>query len=529
MASTSNLPKLKCPVVYSATTTRLNALVGHRCSFVFPYALRDSEIPETTILCGTIREIIFTAGSTVENIKSIGKTNRITPHGAEYPLPDEILDAHEQGVAAAHRCNKVKTQILGTRSNPPRTLEVSEYVVELDVNQHFPETEQNTTNLELVTKIVGLITLRHLNVSMGQKAVQINVPVDWFLQNLTALDHLLFKQKPAPVIEIPVAFPLYGSKISTDGGIQGTIVDFGITSDERVEILFSSVEGGLIHKMIYSKVYAMKSSDLRSPHITRMITVHEYNRLPTTHVKITRDYIRKYLSLWKPVVVMNAEKEMRMLCSVGDGKSARNVWKTPSEAFEEDGPNTKVNFVSMVDCTFDEEDGQERKLKSCVSNAVIGTVRVVSNGKPVNAFFSTENARGMALTTDPIFKPFELTQSATIDMLNPPRMLGYITKSDRKDKDGQEIVNWTPVSDAFYNFYVWVDTQTTAKIFNGKTVSELKAMFHDENVPEIVEIYEFMAFGMQERMLNKEQYPWVHWFATEILMASPKDLLANKE
>lgn len=540
MSVKGNLQRIKGSFVYSPLQTNLRALEGHEISFSFPYSLtKELTCPKTVILTGVIKNIIFAAGNQVELEKKSFKLNTLEFDGVSFSSPAELQKVHQKGELALKNASQMKTQILGTRNTSPCYLVATEYEVLLNLYQTFPDHDQVVDDLDFLQEVVEKINSfgsRSLVVSQEKGSpCTITIPAEWVIQNLTALEKLAKKGKPAPIIEIPVAFPALGSKIFHSlRGLKGEVCDFRISIDNDIWIKCKVPETRTSFECVYSKLFATTPKELRDPTITRILTpedrlslkeVNSHHQVPR-YLHRSREFILQYMSLWKPVLFPE-NYSLQMLCMVPsdeDPQTLRPVWRTPQKALSDYHKGEEIRFTSMVDCEY--TDDQENGYSSCVSNAVNGDLYLRGNHRRQEVFFTTKNCRGLSLVSDPPFKPYEIKEPATVDIINPPRMLGYSKLNEiERDDHRKYVVMWTPVSEAFYNLYLWIVTRSSNTIFRGLSSRQLREMFYDEEQPELVEIYEFMARGVNPEMKDPSRYPWVNWFVKEILMCDFDDLL----
>jgi len=359
------------------------------------------------------------------------------------------------------------------------------------------------------------------------------IPAEWIIQNLTALDTRAMKGSPYPIVDLPTPFPILGSKIYHSGkGVQGTIVDFHIKLDKKIWIKAYVASQNTTFDSAFSKAFVEQQCDMRNPLITRLMTQQDLADLHTIqkngrplYMNRSFDYILQHMVMWKPVSYSD-KMPLKMLCMVpskDDPASFRPVWKTPSQALDHCEKKSMIRFTSVESCEYLDEEQTE--MTSCVSNAVNGNVYLNHVKRKEEVFFTTKNCRGLSFTSDPPFKPFELKKAATVDILNPPIMLGYL-KANEVQREGcpKNMVMWSEVSQAFYNLYVWVVSRKTNKIFQGRNNKQLRQMFYDEDQPELLEIFEFLEHGFHDAHMDAEKFPWINWFVKEILMCDLEDL-----
>lgn len=539
MSLLGNLQRIKFPVVYDAKKTGLHGFVDHRVSFVLPFSLIEGDdAPETTIVTGVIKSINFTAGDEVKNPKSVTKLKSIYFESKPYEVPDELQAAHKRGEYAATSAAKSKVQFIGTLTALPRVLQVTDYEIQLDQNLPWPSEKQNVFP-DFVAKRFELINSygsRSLTVGdqiTNNEPATVNIPQDWILQNLTAIDEIKEDGGFVPVVYMPAAFPSLGTRISHAGkSLKGEIIDFKITPDKKIAIKCKTYpQGGDTFECLYSKIFSQTKEEMLHPEIAKVLSVPDRLKMKKDYLSHARELILESMSRWKQVVFPKVTN-FKMLCMTptdDDPEKLRNVWLSAQKSLDEFHAGKDLRFTSLVECAYQDEN--ETVYSSCVSNAVNGDVFLAVKATMQPVFFSTENHRGLSIVSDPLFKPHETTETATIDLCNPTkRMLGY-AKLNPKPQTGPNqikrkfIVMWTEVSEQFYNLYRWIVTQSTDTMFVGKTKQEMHDLFWDPEQPELVEIYEFVSHGITPAMTSSKEYPWVNWFVREILMMQMSELI----
>ncbi len=565
--------------VFDSEQSEIRTYLKHAVSFVLPKWLSTSysesnhpivsDENQTTLLKGKIVYMQFSLeGDAIEEPKLNKKGFCI--NGIYYPLLPEFAEIQKEGVEAArlYRLNGDSDVPGDDPCYAPRVLCLSKVHVKISKKHKCP-----TGHLHQIMSDIRNMTGRAVHVIPSLTENIISIPIQWVVHDLTSLTEYNKRNPNKKIVPIEKAdaFPSIGTRIIYnveygDGNKEekiGLIDDFGVREDgSTVQANIQDINDPKLFEPIpYSNIFAPKNVMFHH-NIIRTITVSEMKRIKETYLDDSRDQIFRAMSQWTPFKVEGLRILASEYISNNTDDSLRKTkirWITPSEtiskselnivSFEHgtaviDGVTYRITYRENPSSESDaDKDSSEentidlhdipstKNVTQLVFNAAIGTAEAIvtaANGdrKKLRAFFSTHNGVDITTRRTPLFSTVVPTERVTIDATSfsrNPHILGYVAKSTQEDHTDQDVVYWSRVPAAFGNFYLFVTSKGAHPTFAGKTISQVRNMFVSEEFPTLVEIYNFMIFGVSNANPTLDS-KWTEFFVGSCLGVSISDL-----
>lgn len=540
--------------------SEVRTLVNHHVSFVLPLA-HGQPLPQPTIFQGRVVFLEFGLGQENRDPKFSGE---FAIDGQKYKLPKTWGAIHRRGVEMAKRYSANEgVVVLGAEEvHAPTGLCLD--LVHINMGKSGYNTQDWTTLIDAI----NAATNRKLKVIQVPNSQVLVVPATWILQDLTAIGEGRAKDAKTarPQITIPkYAFPVLGSKIVyTENQEQctGVVRDFDVVKNgDKVEVLLVDPEDpDNVNFLLYANIYAKSEKELRNPVIISVVTPHDQLKIKEINkesglpnfVITAQNYIFDRLKgLWIWTVDTD---ELKVLASEypsnqGRGKQekAKTFWVTPQEAIENsnlrvvsfeggeayiDGVcwrishNERKDALSQREHVVDLHDlTEEADVTSLVFNAVLGTAKTMVGNKQIKSFFSTFNGLELSMTSAPLFQMQTPTGRPCVDTKQLQWVVGYQAKGKQKGYEDQLVVYWAQIPEAFKNFYVWVMKRgdPNYKLFQGKTISQVRDMFVCDEFPNLVDAFNFMTAGVSAKNPTRDS-AWTNFFISKCLHLERKDL-----
>lgn len=557
--STDNLDTfLESPCVFDNQRSEVNTQVGHQVSFVLPTWLNQkADEFETVIIHGEAVYLKYSLGQEIEKF-SFGKGFQI--HGKTYPLSKSARFLHDKGVAESKRFQDFDgVTVIGAEvCRPPKVIYLEYVHVTINPRQ-VSDVNGRSYDLEAMCNKINKATGRNLKSTFDPVLNEhtLLVPGSWILQDLTAITRGSENEsKTIPIIKYPLAFPSIGSRLSFRQGGEvrnAWIEDFDIVSNgHKVEVLYSEMnDRDSTDFLLYSNIYARNKSELLNPAIVRVVSPQDYLKIKENYLEDVRQYIFKHLTRWHLWKICPGKKGLKVLASTipkKKGEKPKSQWLMPSQAIE----RSDLNIVSFEGGEVQlESDGvtssrtivyrdnidpivagatihfhdipEEAKVTSLIFNAVNGHAETVVGSNRMECFFSTKNCEQISMNHAPLFAPQPCINRATVDVAQLQWVLGYPGKSKEEGHEDQTVVYWTAIPEALRNFYIWVTRRGNHSLFNGKKISEVRAIFESDEFPMLVEIFNLMVLGYTPKNPTSTS-DWTEWFLQDIMCINTGDL-----
>jgi hypothetical protein len=573
--------------VFDNTKSNLRTFVDHQVSFVLPIWL-GLDYCKTTMLRGTAVYLEFDLeGETNLEPKFLTDKKFFTIHGIRTKVPEHWLKIHSAGlVALDEHIRTSDNAIPGSEIVvAPKVLTLSHVHIKIDANDvknrltetkgynsrlSQKELEDIITRCQSTGKKVQIIEQQPLlstnSSTLGAEIHRkdptfyiISVPIGWIIQDITALQtwNSSHKSEVIPFIKEPIAFPSIGTRIDfTDENDEERIAivdDFNLMEDGKtIGALISLVgEENGYEPFFYSNLFAKTRETLFNPKIIRVTHHEDFDKIMTSYLEDARELIRRSLSRWSTFSISG----LRILANeyTGDTNEDGTPVTKPRWIFPKDAlGNKELNIVSFVggQATIDgvqysivhkerENDRSKDKVielskittTKCISrlvfNAAIGTAEGVVKGRKVQAFFSTANGVDISTRRIPLFGSVTPTDRVSINVTTFNTVLGFLSEGKDKSHPDQKVIMWTVVPEAFKNFYIFVAKQGQHDMFERKSASKIREMFESDEFPTLIEIYNFILYGLNKRNTTRNSKWSIHF--TKYILGFEHDELISIE
>lgn len=554
--------------VFDSKNSGIRALPAHKVSFVLP---KWGKTFKTEIFYGTVVFLEFNLDDVECPQPDFNKN--ISIHGVDYRLPKDLESLHDKGLKAAKLYREhMKNYVPGAEIfEAPRLISLGKVHVKISVfesqlrnpkakktpigKEDFITEDQLKTLFTEIRKSTGREVTFVRSVGEDVDHYVISIPINWVVQDLTALEAK--KEKMLPQIVEPIAFPNIGTRIiymdEDNERAEGVVSDFGIVDGgDLIQVLLEA--GDDYTSIVYSNMYVDSEEKMLHPSIIRSISPEKLADPKNYYHEDGCEIIRKSLSKWLPLSVTKicilATEETDEVDRQGL-PIVRTKWIRPESAIG----NPDLNVVSFQRGKvqlkgkgkirniinrkkpyqdFDPESDADlasiksfKDVQSFVCNAANGTMSIVTsvNGKKKTreAFFDTRNGVDISTRRLPLFAAIEPTERVEIDVVNFRRVLGYISKNRDPNHQEQDIAVWAQVPQAFVYFYKYIASRGGDPVFENKSVSEVRQMMRSDDYPTLVDIYNFIQYGFSKKNPTATS-EWSEFFATEVLGYSVDEL-----